>query len=236
MTEEIKESVQEVPVAVQEEAKEESQSEAVQEETLKRNVDINWEQANQVLRMQKQQIDELKSQLEEIKRPPKVEEKDDFADLDPEDYLTVSKARQFAEKLATKKASEEAHKVVKEYIQQQTVEQDEQRMRSKHEDYDYVIQNFSAPLIQNDPALAYQIQKSKNPAETAYKLGKLSDSYGEQGMTKQTSPKAEKIMKNTSRPTSGNAVGSPLKTQADQFAKMSKDDIWSQSQKYARGA
>jgi hypothetical protein len=186
--------------------------------------------------MQKQQIEELNYRLMEKEKPPQPIEKDEFDDLDPEDTITVDKARKMAEKIADKKAKESAQKYVQEYAQQQTLKNDEDRMRSKVEDYDYVIENFVLPMIKNDPALAYKIQQSKNPAETTYKLGRISDEYEGATMKQQTSPKAEKVLKNTSRPVSGNAVGSPLKKQADDFSKMSQTEIWNLSQKYARGA
>lgn len=198
--------------------------------------DVNWKKANEVLRLQKQEIDELKAQLKQINQPPPQEEKDELADLEPDDYLTVSKARSWAEKLAEKKAAEAAKKIVQEYAQQQSIATDEQRMRSKYEDYDYVIENFAAPMIKNDPALAYKIQTSKNPAETAYRLGKLSDTYEETTVKQITSPKAEKILKNSSRPVSSNAAGIPLKNQAEEYSKLSPSQIWEMSQKYARGA
>jgi len=213
--------------------------EAAQEtrkEPSKSNAEINWEQTRQLLQMQKQKIEDLESRLVEREKPSQVDEKDEFSELDPDDYLTVGKARKLAEKLAEKKATEAAKKIVQEYSQQQTVQNDEHRMRSKHDDYDFVVENFAIPLIKNDPALAYQIQHSKNPAETAYKLGKLSDSYEESTMKQQTSPKAEKVLKNASRPVSANAVGSSLKNQSENFAKMSPQEIWAESQKYARRA
>jgi hypothetical protein len=196
----------------------------------------NWKEVHNVLKMQKQQIEELNYRLMEKEKPPQPIEKDEFDDLDPEDTITVDKARKMAEKIADKKAKESAQKYVQEYAQQQTLKNDEDRMRSKVEDYDYVIENFVLPMIKNDPALAYKIQQSKNPAETAYKLGRISDEYEGATMKQQTSPKAEKVLKNTSRPVSGNAVGSPLKKQADDFSKMSQTEIWNLSQKYARGA
>lgn len=91
-------------------------------------------------------------------------------------------------------------------------------------------------MIKNDPALAYKIQNSKNPAETAYKLAKISDEYEQANQeVAKTSPKAEKILKNSSRPSSGPAAGTSLKSQADDFSKMSKQEIWAMSEKYARG-
>ncbi len=199
-----------------------------------KSVDHNWAQANEVLRLQKQRIEELEARLHQPL--PKVEaEKDEFADLDPDDALTVSQARRLAESLAEKKAREAAKQVIDQYMRENNVSNDEQRMRSKHDDYDYVVETFAIPLIKSDPALAHKIQNSRNPAETAYKLGKLSDQYEETMTKKETSPKAEKILKNASRPTSGNAVSAPLKGQADNFSKMSKEDVWNMSQKYAKG-
>jgi hypothetical protein len=206
-------------------------------DSSQRDVDKNWERANEVLKLQKQRIEELESRIAQQPAKQMVqEEPDEFDNLDPNDYLTVDKAKKLAEKLAEKKALEAAKKMVGEYAQQQNIAQDEQRARSKYEDYDYVVENFAIPLIKNDPALAYKVQNSKNPAEVAYKLGKLSDDYEESIMKQQTNPKAEKILKNASRPVSGNAVGAPLKTQADNFSKMSKQEIWELSEKYARRA
>jgi hypothetical protein len=197
---------------------------------------INWRQANEVMRLQKQRIEELERfQQEAAQKQAPVEEPDEFANEDPENYITVDKARRMAEKAAEKKAKAYAQQAVQEYAQKQALTLSEERARTKYEDYDYVMKNFAIPLIQNDPALAYKIQQSANPAETAYKLGKLSDDY-EETMTKAApSPKAEKILKNSQRPTSSNAAGS-LKTQADKYASMSPAEIWAESQKYARRA
>ncbi len=230
MTEETQEIQEEVV------ASEEKQPEQVVETKSEpqKDVDKNWHYANQVMEMQKKRIQELEQQSQQRSQSVPVEEKDEFADLDPDDAITVTQARRMAEKMAEKKAMEAARKMMHEYSQTQALTNDEQRMRGKHEDYDYVLENFALPLIKNDPALAYKVQNSKNPAETAYRLGKLSDSYEEGVMKKETSPKAEKILANTKRPLSANAASSSLKGQADKFANMSKSEIWEQSQKYAR--
>lgn len=216
------------------EAQETEVQEIVEQKEAPKPVDKNWEEARQVLNLQKQKIEELERRLVEREKPEPPKEVDEFANLDPEDYLTVGKAKSMAEKYASKTATQEAQRIVQEYMVQQNVTQDEARMRAKHEDYDYVIENFVIQQVKNDPALAYKIQQSKNPAETAYKIGKLSDGYEESNMTKAVSPKSEKILKNSSRPISANAVGTPLKAQADQFSNMTKQDIWTQSQKYAK--
>lgn len=229
-------------VEAQEEVAQEQQIQEqveVKEETPKEDPNvINWKYANEVMKLQKQENEELRKQVQQLaqqKQAPVVEEPDEFANEDPDNYITVDKARKMAEKAAEKKAKAYAQQAVQEYAQQQSVAISEERARSKYDDYDYVMENFAVPMIKNDPALAYKIQQSKNPAETAYKLGKLSDSY-EETMTKAApSPKAEKILKNSQRPTSSNAAGS-LKTQSDKYASMSQAEIWAESQKYARRA
>lgn len=213
---------------------EEAQPQEVVEEKKPSEQEINWQKANEALKLQRQKIEELEQRLSQQQAKPEPE-KDEFAELDPEEYLTVAKAKAFAEKLAEKKAKEAARQIVEEYARGNNVQVDETRCRGKYDDYDYVVENYAIPLIKNDPALAYKIQNSKNPAETAYKLGKLSDEYQEESM-KQTSPKAEKIIKNTQRPLSANAVTSPNKSKADDFSKMTKQQIWELSEKYSRQA
>lgn len=219
-------------------AEEQEQVEVTQEAKApeKNDVDHNWQEANRVLKLQQQKIAELENRLNQPPPQAMQEEKDEFADLDPEDYMTVGKAKEMAKKLATKEAAITAKQVVQEYIQQQSLLQDETRMRGKHEDFDYIIEHYAIPMIKNDPALAYRVQNSRNPAETAYKLAKISDEYEEHAMKQPTSAKAEKILKNSSRPVSSNAVGSPLKSQADDFSRMSQAETWAMSQKFARGA
>jgi len=201
--------------------------------------EINWKQANEVMRLQKQRIEEL-----EARNAPKsaiVEEEqeiDELEGLDSEDVITVEKHRKIREsdkKRAEKVAAKTAKQIVNEYMQQQSVSQDETRMRAKCEDYDYVMENFAIPMIKNDPALAYKVQNSKNPAEIAYKLAKISDEYEMATMKQQTSPRAEKVLKNSQRPTSVNAANNSLKSQAEDFSKLSPQQTWEMSQKYARG-
>jgi hypothetical protein len=200
------------------------------------SADHNWRQAQEVMSLQKREIEALKEHVQKLSLPPqKAEEPDEFELADPDDYVTMGKAREMATKMAAREAKKEAKKIVEEYMQQQTIASDEQRMRSKFEDYDYVLENYALPLIKSDPALAYKVQTSKNPAETAYKLGRLSDSFEESTM-KQTNPKAEKILKNSSRPVSSHSTTPSLREQADSYSKMTPQQVWSQAQEYAKRA
>lgn len=199
------------------------------------NVDHNWRQAQEVMSMQKREIEALKQQMQQIASQPKVEEPDEFESLDPDDYVPMGKAREMAKKYAAREARQETKKILDEYAKAQRIEQDEIKARSKYEDYDYVIENYALPMIKNDPALAYQVQMSKNPAQTAYNLGRLSDQFEDRNV-KTTSPKAEKILKNSARPVSSHSSTAPLQQQSNEFSKMSQADIWAQSQAYARRA
>ena len=229
MTEETEVAEVETPVAEQPEVKQEVKAPEPPRQ------DHNWSEAREVLRLQKQRIEELEARVSQ-QSPPPQQEVDEFDQLDPDDYMTVAKAksiRDAAKKHAAKEAVTAAKQVLNEFTQQQKVEKDEERMRGKHDDYDYVMEHFAIPMIKNDPALAYKIQSSKNPAETAYKLGKLSDSY--EGDNVKPSPRAEKVIRNSSRPVSSHSNIS-LKNQADVFSKMSPAEIWAQSQEYAKRA
>lgn len=208
---------------------------AAQELPKPKSAERNWEATREVLELQKQRIRDLEAKVAQ-QAPPAIEEKDEFDSMDPNDSITVEQARKLVEKRAEKKAEQAAKKIVQEFAQSQQIALDEERSRNKYEDYDYVVKNFAVPLIQNDPALAYQIRMSKNPAETAYKIGKLSDQYEESMNEQKTSPKAEKIMKNASRPVSSNAVGSSLKSKAEDYSKLSPSQVWQMSQEYARKA
>ena len=215
-------------------------AEEVSTEPEKKDSGHHWNEVHKVLKQQKNEIEELRRmnmQLQEFQQRQSVrEEPDEFDQLDPEELISVEKAKKLVEKKAGRAAKEEAQKLFQEYAHQQAMIQDESRMRSKYDDYDYVIQTFAIPQFQKDPALAYKIQMSKNPAEAAYKLGKLSDEYEDSRSETPTSQKTQKILKNSQRPMSASGVGtSSLKSQADNFSNLSRDDVWAMSQKFARG-
>lgn len=188
-------------------------------------VDHNWEQARQLMQMQKARIEEL-----ERRHAPTVE-KDELEDMDPEDYVTVAKAN----KLAEKKAREVAMQAVQQYSREQNITSDEARMRKEEQDYDYVIENFAAQLFRDQPALAYHVQQSRNPAETAYLLAKTSSNYKAYMAKQNGTSKADKIKQNASRPATGSALG-PTKVTSDPTGGKSKDEIWKEAQEYARKA
>jgi hypothetical protein len=235
MTDDVKDEVQAGEIQP------EVEQDAVDQQSDSTRPDTNWQEARGVMASQKAlieareaEIQALRAHLASVARAPTTarEEPDELDDLDESEVATVGQARKLASKLAKKEAKE----IVEQYMTKHTLISDEERMRGENDDYDYVLENFAIPLIKKDPALARIVQTSRNPAQKAYQLGKLSDDYVEQSTKQQVSPKAQKILKNASRPVSANAIGAPLKNQAEDFSKLSAQDVWSMSQKYARGA
>jgi len=234
MTDETKEAAVETPEV---ESVAQESSEAIQEAPKQDNQSSNWKQAQQVMSLQKKKIEELEEMVSKISQPKEAPEEDEFDKLDPSDYLTVDKARILAKKQAEKAAQTIVRQELQKHFQENRVSIDEKRMKETCDDYDFVMENFAVPLIKKNPALAYNLQNSENPAEAAYLMAKMSPSYKESSKEAPDNPKkAEKILKNASRPVSAAAVGSTLKTQADDYSKMSPSDIWNLSQRYAKGA
>ena len=196
----------------------------VKEEPKK--ADHNWAQVRDVLHTQKNKIDELEKKLNE---KPEV---DEFEGVDPGEYITFEQHQ----KLNKKKDQKESKEIsdLKDRLRLMENKRHEERMRGKHEDYDYVIENFGIPLVQNNPRLAEAIRTCDDWAEMAYNMAKATPEY-QKAMT-QKSPKAEKVKRNTERPTSANAAGSSLKNQASYFAEMSPSEVWKKSQEFARRA
>lgn len=223
---------EEVPV---EEAETQEVAEVEIPEVKESESDKNWKMAHEAMSQQKREIELLKQQLhQQQQQKPQEIEKDEFEELDPQEYLTVAKARDLATKLAKKQAQEAARHAIAEYSQQQTLANDEEKARAKYQDYDYVIEKYAKPMINNDPAIAHKIMQSKNPAQTAYKLAKLEADEEVEKAPAKPLVAPEKVLKNAKRPVSANAVGNSLQSQADQYSKMSREDIWAQSQKFAK--
>lgn len=228
MEQETETIVQDNPVTEEEQVNE-------QPKAVEKTENVNWKQAREVMQTQKSEIEALKRQIQELATPKPAPEPDEFADLDPNDQITFDQAKRLAEKHAKAAAAHSMRQMEQQMEIGRRVQQSESEARAKHNDYDYVINNFTIPQIQKDPALAHKIQTSPNPALTAYKIGKLSDEYEEVSKEQNVNPKAEKILKNASRPVSSHSAPVPLKSQVQDVSKMSQAQVWEMSQRYARG-
>lgn len=201
------------------------------------DVEKNWIQARKVMKSQQSEIEALREQVNKINTVP---EKDEFSDIDKDDYVTFAQAQRLAEKKATKEAERIASKIIDEKMRVINGKDQEEKTRAKYSDYDYVIDNFAIPMIENNPALANSLKAMPNFAEVAYKLAKSSSEYEmelKNRQQKEASKAAEKVKDNTQKPVSINAASSSsLYSSVSQFANMSTEEVWKLSKQYARGA
>lgn len=181
----------------------------------------NWVQVRQTLAEQQQRIRELQMRLEQQNAP-----KDELAELNDDDVVTVAQAK----KLAERQARDAALKIVKEH---EKASQEKEVMAS-YPDYKEMIETYLKPQIEENPDLLTAIYQTKNPFLTAYQMAKAQSPTPEATQVQSNPKKAEKIMKNVSRPLS--AASAPgLQGQADTFAQMKPDEIWKMSQQFAKG-
>jgi hypothetical protein len=204
--------------------------EETQPKAERKTIDHNWSQARAALASQKAEIDALRAKLTE------KEDQDEFKDLAPDEYVTVAQAQKIAERKAERKAEQIAHTIVEKRFKEQETQLQETQVRNQYEDYDYVIENFALPMVQQNKALADALRASPNPFVMAYNLAKSSEEYQKEMVKQKPNAKAEKILKNVNRPLSSSAAGASLKTQADMFANLTPSQTWEMSQKYAKKA
>lgn len=202
--------------------------------------EINWKRANEVMRAQKYKIDELEKRLASLPAPVKTADsipapvEDDDFDIDPDDYVTGAMLKKMHAKTAKLEAElrrEREQSIAK--SQNEKIAASEAKLKNRFPDYDTVIENFTLPLIQSDPATAQLIKMSSDPAALAYSLGKTE--LMKQSETAAKNPTAEKILKNSEKPSSVFASGNSLKSQSENFSNLSLSEIWKMSQQYAQG-
>lgn len=197
--------------------------------------DHNWRKARDIMKAQHAEISNLKKEITDMKPRPT----DEFEGIDKDDYVTFEQAQRLAERKAEKRAHEIASKIVDERLQAVEGERLEEKARSRFQDYDYVVDNFAIPMVEKNPALAKAIKSSPNWPEMAYRFAKSSpeyEAYLSKRQQKNDAPAAERVIKNQERPLASSAAGSSLKSQAENFASMSPEDIWKKSREYSRHA
>lgn len=201
MSEEETMSVEETQEAVaQAPESEEMQTErqASEPDRRKRNdAEYNWAEARrkmQELEKRNQELQEAVSKIQTQNQPP---EKDEFANLADEDFLTVAQAR----KLAQKMARDVAEGVVK---QREAATVDE-RLQLKYSDYAEIVSKENIELLkQTEPELALSLAHTPDPYQqgvAAYKLLKK--------IVKQEAPMTQekkKAIENSQKPLSANAA------------------------------
>jgi len=181
-------------------------------EPQKGSAEYNFREARKAIEERNRRIQELEYQLQNQQQSQvSHDESDELEDVGADDYLT----RRQAEQLALRKAQE--------LIAAQEKNTLEDRTRGKFKDYDDVVTDENVrELIEDDRDLADSISNSPNPYATAYKMIKKSSFYQDKG--KKPSREEEKIVKNSQKPVSANAIQSRPLAQANNYAFGSEDE------------
>ncbi len=131
--------------------------------------------------------------------------------MEDDDVITVADARKLARNLKA-----EVGTVLSELS-----------MAARVPDYEEVISKHLPKVLQANPALAQAIRTSANPAILAYELGKTDPEYVKTKAQAAQQQVANQVEKNLKEPGSASAAGGGGGglSQADQFARMSDDDL-----------
>lgn len=139
--------------------------------------------------------------------PPKAA--DPFDGLDDDDVLTVAELKKIAPRL----------------VPQQDPQEIEDRVRSKHADYDEVITNYLPKLIQKKPHLAAEIRRSNNPYQIAYDLATGTPEYILAQQKAENTAKADKAEANAKKPGSLSSVGGANRRNTEFYDSLSDDEL-----------
>lgn len=135
-----------------------------------------------------------------------------------EDLMTVADIR---------KALGGATSQMQTQIQTQMRDMTERVARIRYTDYDDVLENYTAKMIARRPDLMEVINKSADPAETAYLLGRSHPDFIKAQLSQKTNALADKIQKNTQKPRtlSARTSGAPRVSGDDRYNSMSDADF-----------
>ena len=134
-----------------------------------------------------------------------------LTDMEDDDVITVADAKKLVAQVEAK-----VDKVLGEVT-----------LSSQKSDYAEVIQNHLPVVLRANPALIDAISTSKNPHLLAYEIGKQDPEYVKKVAEKGQSEAARKAEENANKPGSASQAGGGGGglTKADQFEKMSDDDL-----------
>ena len=145
-----------------------------------------------------------------------------------DDLLTVSDVKRLLG--ATRDSSEQA-------IRTQMRDMSERVARIRYSDYDDVLDNYTAKMIAKNPDLLDAINRSSDPAEAAYLLGRSHPDFVQSQIKASTAKVADKIQKNATKPKtlSARATGTPRVSSDDRYASMTDADFEKEIQKALNG-
>ena len=112
-------------------------------------------------------------------------------------------------------------------LQTQMRDMSERVARIRYTDYDDILEKYTSPLIARRPDLMEVINKSADPAETAYLLGRSHPDFIKTQLAQKTSAVADKIQKNVQKPKtlSARTSGAPRVSADDKYKSMNDADF-----------
>lgn len=128
--------------------------------------------------------------MQASQQKPAEPKKDDWADLQEDDVLTVKEAKRALSQIDSKYQAS-----LKEL-----------QMAQKHPDYNEVITQFLPEVIKNNPSLRNTIQQTQD-YELAYYLARNSDAYREKNKAVKKNADAQRILQNTQKTAALSSAG-----------------------------
>ncbi len=165
-----------------------------------------------------QELENVRYQMQQMQAQPEAES-DPLDGLDSDDLLTVDKFRQ---------AQHQQQQRYEQEISNLRYENLENRARLRHSDYNDVMEKYSIPLLRNDPDFATGFRNASDPAEYAYKIGRMMmGSEQERQPEPQISRDAQKIVENSRKPSTLSNVrgGQAAISTAELYETMSDKDF-----------
>jgi hypothetical protein len=165
----------------------------------------------QELENMRYQMQQMNSQKEELSDP--------LDGLESGDILTVEKFRQ-AQQVQQQRYEQEIANLRYENL--------ENRARLKHSDYNEVMEKYSIPLLKNDPDFASGFRNAADPAEYAYKIGRMMMVSEQQRQPEpQISRDAQRLVENARKPSTLSNVrgGQQAISTAEYYENMSDKDF-----------
>lgn len=128
--------------------------------------------------------------MQASQQKPAEPKKDDWADLQEDDVLTVKEAKRALSQIDSKYQTS-----LKEL-----------QMAQKHPDYNEVITQYLPDVIKNNPSLRNTIQQTQD-YELAYYLARNSDAYREKNKAVKKNADAQRILQNTQKTAALSSTG-----------------------------
>lgn len=169
-----------------------------------REANENLKRQNEFLQMQLMQQEQARSQPQD--RPS----------LKDDDLLTYGEYQKLQSSFEREKAQ----------LKQKL---DEIEMRSRHSDYNEVIQKYLPDVLQDDPDLAYAIKDNPRMQKLAYRLAQSSPKYHQERLAKQNASSIDRIVENSTRAQPANARKNiTVQDEEARMLSMSDEDLWKQ--------